>query len=89
MKFKEIAKKLAKVRDNVRSEGHITDKDKEVLQALVRDKIAHANESLEKLPKCVSGRIAIPGNDNSPLTHDQNFRLRLMEKTGTGSETIH
>lgn len=33
--------------------------------------------------------MPLPENDNKPLGSEQKFRLRLMEKTGTGSTSIH
>lgn len=89
MNIKKAAQKLAQVRDNIKSNGHITDEDKDALLTMVRDKIEQANKDLSKLPKRVTDRMPLPENDNNPLTHEQNFRLRIMEKTGTGSASIH
>lgn len=90
MNLKKITKKLAQVRDNTRENGSISPEDEQLLRSLIGDTISMAQSDLKKLPKKVQNRhMPIPENDNTPLTSEQKFRLRLMEKTGTGSYSIH
>jgi hypothetical protein len=46
-------------------------------------------ETREVLESLIANPMPQPENDNTPLTSEQKFRLRLMEKTGTGSLSIH
>tara|TARA_B100000949_G_C14042434_1_gene350111 strand:- start:187 stop:402 length:216 start_codon:yes stop_codon:yes gene_type:complete len=46
-------------------------------------------ETREALQALIQNPMPRPENDNTPLTSEQKFRLRLMEKTGTGSTSIH
>lgn len=89
MNIKKIAQKLSAVRDNVNEDGFISETDKEELRALVQETIDNAQGNLSKLPKNISPFLPVADNDNTPLTTEQKFRLRLMEKTGTGSASIH
>lgn len=68
----------------------ITDAEAEELRKLIGDTIGIAQADLETLPRPMTNRyMPKPENDNTPLTTEQKFRLRLMEKTGTGSLSIH
>ena len=90
MNLKKITKKLAQVRDNTREKGTISPEDEKILRSLIGDTISIAQSDLQKLPKRVQNRhMPVPENDNTPLTAEQKFRLRLMEKTGTGSHSVH
>ena len=90
MNLKKVTQKLSKVRDNIRENGHISAEDEQMLKSLIGDTIDIAQADLKKLPsKLVNRQMPCPENDNKPLTTDQKFRLRLMEKTGTGSLSIH
>jgi hypothetical protein len=46
-------------------------------------------ETRQALQDLIQNSMPQPENDNTPLTSEQKFRLRLMEKTGTGSTSIH
>ena len=90
MNLKKVTKKLSKVRDSIRDKGEITLEDEQILKSLIGDTINVAQSDLQELPKKITGRqMPLPENDNKPLTTEQKFRLRLMEKTGTGSVSIH
>lgn len=90
MNLKKVTQKLAKVRDSILENGAITPEDEMTLKSLIGDTITVAQKDLPKLPKKITGRLMpYAENDNKPLTTEQKFRLRLMEKTGTGSSSIH
>lgn len=80
MNIKKVTKKLSSVRDSIRAEGKISAETEEVLKSLITEPVT-VNQSRFRTPQ--------PQNDNTPLTAEQKFRLRLMEKTGTGSTSIH
>ena len=86
MNIKKVTQKLAEIRDIAREEGRLTAEEKAELKELVNETLTIAQKDLKK-----SHVIPMPKqahNDNE-LTADQYFRLRLMEKTGTGSQAIH
>ena len=90
MNLKKVTQKLSKVRDSIRENGTISAEDEETLKSLIGDTITVAQSDLKKLPNKMKNRhMLLPENDNTPLTAEQKFRLRLMEKTGTGSTSIH
>ena len=90
MDLKKVTQKLAQIRDIAREEGRLTKKEKEELKQLVAETITISQRNLKGTNR--SNIMPMPQkaeNDNHQLTADQNFRLRLMEKTGTGSHAIH
>ena len=87
MAFRTLQKKLTFLRDSIRDNGHISAEDQETLRDLVKETISTGQTELKKLPKKFD--MPVPNNDNQPLTTDQRFRLKLIEKTGTGSASIH
>lgn len=90
MKFRKINKALSDVRNNIRATGKVSEADRVKLESLLQQKITVAKEEIERtLPHKIMGRIDRPRNDNVPLTAEQRFKLRLMEKTGTGSNAVH
>lgn len=90
MKLKKVTEKLSKVRENLCDKGSISKEDEEILRSLLGDTLNLAHEDLLKLPHSVRSRnMPMPENDNSLLTSEQKFRLRLIEKTGTGSMSVH
>ncbi len=90
MNIKKINKKLSKIRDNVLDTDHISEEDKADLLSLVQEAIMQSKaDEQNKLPKDISPYLPIADNDNKVLTTEQKFRLRLIEKTGTGSSYVH
>lgn len=90
MKFRKINKALSEVRNNISATGQVSEADRKKLESLLQQKITVAKEEIERtLPNRIMGRIESPRNDNTPLTAEQRFKLRLMEKTGTGSNAVH
>lgn len=88
MNLKNVAKKLSKVRDSIREHGGVSEEDEQALKALINETIGSAKEELSQLPK-KQYDLPVAHNDNQPLNKDQRFRLSLMEKTGTGSLSVH
>ena len=80
MNLKKVTKKLTSVRDSIRADGKISPETEEVLKSLITEPVT-VNQGRFRTPQ--------PQNDNQVLTAEQKFRLRLMEKTGTGSTSIH
>lgn len=90
IKLKKVAEKLSKIRDDLTEKTEITPENEEILKSLIGDTLDMAGEDLKKLPNSMRSRfMPVPENDNKPLSSEQKFRLRLMEKTGTGSTSIH
>jgi len=89
MSLKKIAKKLSKIRDNHVDTDYVSQDDKTDLLSLVNDIIAEAQDKLPQQQKNITPYLPQADNDNKDLSSDQRFRLRLMEKTGTGSVSIH
>ncbi len=90
MNLKKVTQTLSKVRDSITTNGKISEEDEKILKSLIGDTITIAQNDLKKLPNKIKNRkMVAPENDNTPLTSEQKFRLRLMEKSGTGSISIH
>lgn len=90
LKLKKVAQKLSKLRDDLGETPEITPENEEILKSLIGDTLEIAGEDLKKLPNSMRSRfMPLPENDNKELSSEQKFRLRLMEKTGTGSTSIH
>lgn len=89
MNLKNVAKKLSKVRDSIREHGGVSQEDEKALKKLVQETIGCAKEELSHLANHKQYALPKPHNDNQPLNQDQRFRLSLMEKTGTGSLSVH
>ena len=90
MNLKKVTKKLSQVRDSILSNGEISAEDEQILKSLIGDTITIDQGDLKRVPEGMKNRqMPGPENDNTPLNAEQKFRLRLMEKTGTGSVSIH
>lgn len=80
MNLKKVTKKLTSVRDSILDNGGLTEEDEALLRSMIDEPVTINQRRL---------RTPTPQNDNKPLSPEQKFRLRLMEKTGTGSTSIH
>ena len=91
MDFKKIQEKLAVLRDRIRSDGCISPDSEQELKNIMNDTLTSASQELTNIQTKLSSTMAIrAGNDNqTKLSDDQKKRLRLVEKTGTGSEMVH
>lgn len=89
MDIKDIQKKLAVLRDRIRAEGQISPDSETELKNILNDTLASANQELTSIQNRLTATMAMRvGNDN-PLSDEQKKRLRLVEKTGTGSDMVH
>ncbi len=82
MDIKKLAKKLIRAKEIIlKDEPPLTDLEKQLMETFSFD--------LLDIKKNQNFDILLPHNDNNTLTTDQHYRLRLVEKTGTGSTAIH
>ncbi len=86
MDLKDIQKKLKDLRDRIKEEGQISPRSEQELRDILNDTLTTANDKLSAMQNFAAPKRA--GNDNF-LTDDQKKRLRVMEKTGTGSNAVH
>lgn len=90
LKLKKVTEKLSKVRDSLSENAEISEENQEILKSLIGDTLDIAQADLKRLPNSMRSRfMPIAENDNVALTSEQKYRLRLIEKTGTGSASIH
>lgn len=90
LKLKKVTEKLAKVRDSLCEKSALSAEDEATLKSLLGETLYMAQDELQKMPNSIRARyMPLAENDNTALTPEQKFRLRLMEKTGTGSTSIH
>ena len=92
MNLKKVSEKLAKIRDQVGENGKLSESDKKELKLLVNETLEIAQKQSFKrsdMPRMPNFENIIVHNDNEELSADQTFRLRLVEKTGTGSHLVH
>jgi hypothetical protein len=89
MDLKDIQQKLKLLRDRIRDEGRITKDSENELKSILSDTLVSANDELLAIQDKLNNALSLrAGNDNG-LTLEQKDRLRLMEKTGTGSHAVH
>ncbi len=83
MNTKFLHKKLSTLRDRIRAEGHVSPE----IQAELYDLLEQSVTSPSALQTGIGSIKA--ANQNVPLNDDQIKRLKIVEKTGTGSSSIH
>lgn len=89
MDLKDIQAKLKELRDRIKSEGHISPNAEEELKALLSNTLVSANDEISTIQNRLTATLSMrAGNDNA-LTAEQQKRLRIVEKMGTGSACIH
>ncbi len=89
MDLKDIQKKLAELRDRIKDEGRISPVSEEQLKDILSSTLITANDELATIQNKLNATMAMrAGNDNA-LSDDQKKRLRIIEKTGTGSYVVH
>lgn len=91
MNFKAIQDKLKNLRSRIRQEGCISADNEQELKFLLHETLMGATDELNDLQgKLQTLAFQKVGNDNpAPLSEEQKSRLSVMEKTGTGSASIH
>lgn len=89
MDLKDIQKKLKDLRDRIRADGCISPMAEEELKNILNDTMSTAHQELSTIQNKLTATMSIrAGNDNG-LSDEQKTRLRLMEKIGTGTQTVH
>jgi hypothetical protein len=89
MDIKDIQEKLKQLRDRIKDEGCISPAAELELKTILNDTLVSANNELSTIQERLSATMAMrAGNDNT-LSDDQKKRLRIVEKTGTGSHAVH
>lgn len=92
MNFKRVHAQLKSLKERIEDHGDMTDEDEASLREILSETIREAKEEMKAVRKPFSPLTAIRAeNDNAPLTltPDQEARLSIVEKTGTGSRHIH
>lgn len=89
MDLKDIQEKLKALRDRIKAEGHISPRAEEELKSLLSNTLVSANDEISTIQNRLNATLTIrAGNDNA-LTAEQQKRLRIIEKMGTGSACVH
>lgn len=89
MDLKDIQKKLKDLRTRIRDEGRLSAESEQELRDILSSTLVTANDQLTSIQERLNTTMAMrAGNDNA-LSDDQKKRLRLIEKTGSGSHAVH
>jgi len=93
MNLKKITRTLSKIRKNVRDHGDISEQDEDILRQLLGEELGKffdGTSENDNDPTC-STMPPLPEalNDNSDLTKDQQYRLKLLEKSDSTSFAVH
>lgn len=89
MDLKDIQKKLQELRDRIKDEGRISSVSEQELKAILNDTLVSANDELNAIQERLSATLAIRAGNDNILSDEQKKRLRIIEKTGTGSCAVH
>ncbi len=89
MDLKDIQKKLKVLRDKIRADGCITPESENNLKNILNETLSSAHEELSSIQEKLTATMSMRAGNDNILSDDQKHRLRLMEKTGTGSLTVH
>lgn len=89
MNLKEIQTKLKALRDQIKKDGHVSDDAEEQLRAILNDTLVTANDELANIQNKLNATLAMRAGNDNDLTPEQKKRLRILEKTGTGSHAVH
>ncbi|MEM6780512.1 MAG: hypothetical protein AAF569_01465 [Pseudomonadota bacterium] len=90
MDFKNVQAQLKSLRDRIKNKGEISPADEKELKSLIRQTLETANDELEGIRGRLDNLVKThQANDNKILSEEQKSRLKLVEKTGTGSIAVH
>ena len=90
MRLKDVQQKLKDLRDHIRADGKLSPGIEQELQDLLSETLPSANDEITALQDKLNATLSLrAGNDNAILSDEQKRRLRLVEKTGTGSQSVH
>ena len=89
MDLKDIQEKLKALRDRIKDEGSISPLSEQELKSILNDTLVSANDELTAIQNRLNATMAIRAGNDNVLSDDQKKRLRIIEKTGTGSCAVH
>lgn len=89
MDMKDIQKKLKDLRDRIREEGSISHDSEKELRLILEDTLVSANSELNVIQMKLTTALSLRAGNDNLLSDDQKSRLRIIEKTGTGSHAVH
>lgn len=89
MDLKDIQQKLKELRDRIKDEGGISEISEQELKAILNDTLLSANTELSSIQNRLNATMAMRAGNDNVLSDDQKKRLRIIEKTGTGSHAVH
>ncbi|PZQ47379.1 MAG: hypothetical protein DI551_03540 [Micavibrio aeruginosavorus] len=89
MDLKDIQEKLKELRDRIKDEGRISAESEAALKNLLSNTLVTANDEIENIQNRLSATLAMRAGNDNDLTPEQKKRLRIIEKTGTGSTAVH
>lgn len=89
MDLKDIQEKLKELRDRIKSDGHISPRSEEELKALLSNTLVTANDEISTIKNRIDASMKLRAGNDNILTAEQQKRLRIIEKMGTGSACIH
>lgn len=85
-----IRKKLARLRDEIKAQGRLSDEHQAELKALMEETLMSAETELTAAQEKLAGFMALKAaNTNRPLSPEQTARLKIIEKSGAMSGMIH
>ena len=89
MDIKDIQAKLKELRDRIKQDGHISPVSEQQLKDILNDTLISANGELATIQQRLNTKMTMRAGNDNILSDDQKKRLRLIEKTGTGSHAVH
>ncbi len=89
MDLKDIQQKLKELRDRIKDEGGISEISEQELKAILNDTLLSANTELSSIQNRLNATMSMRAGNDNVLSDDQKKRLRIIEKTGTGSHAVH
>ncbi len=89
MDLKDIQNKLKELRDRIKSDGQISPESEQALKDILASTLVSANDELSTIQNRLNATMAMRAGNDNVLSDDQKKRLRIIEKTGTGSQAVH
>lgn len=89
MDLKEIQQKLKELRDIIRAEGRISADSEQNLREILNDTLITANDELSSIQQKLTDNLSKRAGNDNILSDEQKKRLSIIEKTGSGSQSVH
>jgi hypothetical protein len=89
MDLKDIQKQLKELRDRIKREGYVSPESEHQLKEIMNDTLVSAKDELAVMQDRLNATMSMRAGNDNVLSDDQKKRLRLIEKTGTGSHAVH